>query len=243
VSIAQENAPATDINLPCYLTDEEQRDYPRPNGNRNRHRRYMANRVRASPTNFSLEKNGSGTQNYCPQNNGFAQNDRRGNVENHHHQNHSDSPASEPLIKHTYDELKVKLTNTKIYDNYGDLEKVYRDVLIKRLFYLLLPGARNEDICMSKGIYILLKDVVDWVRKDCGLRIREQDIKATFALYIRGRLEIANDVFFACLQQRQEDGEDRRNNLRQSEVGNSLWKHGLSQNARSTHERPEPVVM
>jgi len=71
------------------------------------------------------------------------------------------------LIKHTYDELKVKLTNTKIYDNYGDLEKVYRDVLINRLSYLLLPGAWNGDISMSAEIYILLKDVVDWLTKDC----------------------------------------------------------------------------
>jgi len=76
------------------------------------------------------------------------------NVENHHHQNHSDSPASEPLIEHTYDEFRVKLTNMNMYNNYGDLVKVYRDVPIERLSYLLLPGAKNQDTSMSAGVYI-----------------------------------------------------------------------------------------
>jgi len=49
---------------------------------------------------------------------------------------------------------------------YGELKEVYQDVLIKRLSYLLLPGARNEDISMSAGVHLLLKDVVDWVTKD-----------------------------------------------------------------------------
>jgi len=35
VSIAQENALAADIDPPCYLTGEEQCNYPRPNGYRN----------------------------------------------------------------------------------------------------------------------------------------------------------------------------------------------------------------
>jgi len=46
VSMAQENAPAADMGPPCYLTGKKQRDYPRPNGYRNRHRRYLADRVR-----------------------------------------------------------------------------------------------------------------------------------------------------------------------------------------------------
>jgi len=53
----------------------------------------------------------------------------------------------------TDDEFKVKVTNTNIYNNYGDLVKVYRDVPIERLSYLLSPG-------VSAGLYILLKDVV-----------------------------------------------------------------------------------
>jgi len=165
----------------------------------------------------------------------MVQNDRGGDVENHHQQNHCDSPASEPLIEHTDDEFKVKLTNTNIYNNYGDLVKVYRDGLIERLSHLLLFGA-------SAGLYILLKDVVVWVRKDCGLRVTKQDIKSTVARYMRGRLEIANDVIYACSQQLQGDGEDRRESIKQNAVEYSLWKHGLSQNARSAHERPETVV-
>jgi len=45
VSIAQENAPAADIDGPCYLTGEGQGDYPRTNSYRNKHRRYSADRV------------------------------------------------------------------------------------------------------------------------------------------------------------------------------------------------------
>jgi len=64
--------------------------------------------------NFSPGRNNGRTQNLYSQNEDFAQNDRGKNVENHHHQNHSDSPVSEPLIKHTYDELKISLTNPAI---------------------------------------------------------------------------------------------------------------------------------
>jgi len=119
------------------------------------------------------------------------------------------------LIKHTYD-----VTYARLYDRYGDFEEFYQDVLIKRLTYLLLPGARNEDISMSTGVHILLKDVVDWVTKDSGLRITEQDIRVTVALYIWDRLEIATDVIFACSKQCQENGEGRRDS--QNPVKNSL---------------------
>jgi len=76
---------------------------------------FSANRVRGSRTNFVK------TQNSCPWNQSFAQNARGEIVKNHHLQNHSDSPASEPLIEHTDDEFMLKLTNTNIYNNYGDL--------------------------------------------------------------------------------------------------------------------------
>jgi len=43
VYIAQENTPsASNIDEPCYFAGEEQRDYPGPNGYRNRQRRYSA---------------------------------------------------------------------------------------------------------------------------------------------------------------------------------------------------------
>jgi len=154
ICIAQENAPAADLNRPCYLTGEVHRDYPRPNGYGNKHRRYPAQRIRASLTNFPSDRNSARTQNSYSRNNSFAQNDRKTNVGNHHHQNHSNSLASEPLIEHTYDEFKVKLTNTNIYNNDGELVKLYRDVLIERLSYLLLPGS------MSAELHILLEDVV-----------------------------------------------------------------------------------
>jgi len=88
----------------------------------------------------------------------------------------------------------------------------------------------------------VLKDVVDWLTKDSGLRIMEQDIRSTVALYMRDRLEIANDVIFACSKQGQGGVKSRRNKLGQNAVENSLWKHGLSQNARTVYKRAEPVV-
>jgi len=115
VSIAQENAPAaTNIDVNCYVTGEGQGDYPRPNGYRNKHRRYSADRVRASPTNFWSGRNKDRTQNFYSRNESFEQNDRGGEVENHHHQNRSDSFISKSLIRHTYDELKISLTNPAI---------------------------------------------------------------------------------------------------------------------------------
>jgi len=49
----------------------------------------------------------------------------------------------------------------EIYDGSGELEKYFRDFVIKSLSYLILPGARNEDISISAGGHILLGDVVD----------------------------------------------------------------------------------
>jgi len=112
VSIAQKNAPAAaKIDAPCYLTGNQgQGDYQRPNNYRNKHKRYSADRVRASQTNFPPDRNNGRMQNSYSRSNSFAQNDRGTNIENHHHQNHSDSPTPEPLIKHTYGELKICLT-------------------------------------------------------------------------------------------------------------------------------------
>jgi len=53
-------------------------------------------------------------QNSYSRGNSFAQNDWVTNIENHHHQNHIGSPPLEPLIKHTYDDLKICLTNPAI---------------------------------------------------------------------------------------------------------------------------------
>jgi len=144
----------------------------------------MTGPIRASRTKFGR------TQDSYKRNQSSAQNIKIGIVENHH-QNHSGSPASEFLFEHTDDEFKVKLTNTNIYNNYGDLVKGCRDVLIERLSYLL-------PLSELAGLHILLKDVVVWVRKDCGLKITEQDIKVTVDRYMRDRLEISNDVIFAC---------------------------------------------
>jgi len=136
-----------------------------------------------------------------------VQNYRGEDVENHYHQNHSDSPASEPLIEHTDDEFKVKLTNTNIYNNYGDLVKVYRDVIIEhhgRIIYIFEGCGRLG----KKGLWFEGNGV--------GHKIYCRPV------YMRGRLEIANDVIYACSQQLQGNRKDRWQSLKQSGVGNSL---------------------
>jgi len=75
LSIAQESA--AEIYPPRFRTGEEQRDYLRPNGYGNRHRSYLPNRIRASPTNFLSENYRPRTQNYCLRDNSFAQNNKR----------------------------------------------------------------------------------------------------------------------------------------------------------------------
>jgi len=175
------------------------------------------------------------TPNSYSRNQSFAQNARRGIVENHHHQNHSDSPASEPLIEHTDDEFKVRLTNINICNNYGDLVKVFCDVLIECLSYLL-------SLSVSAGVHLLLKDVVVWIRKDCGLVVTDQDIKNPVDRYMRDRLEISNDVIFTCSKQWQGKGVDWCDSLKQNAVENLWLKHGMSEKACAAHERPELAV-
>jgi len=55
----------------------------------------------------------------------------------------------------TMDKLKqdqsVHTISHEIYDVSGEVEKYFKDFVIKRLSYLLLPGARNEDISSSPG--------------------------------------------------------------------------------------------
>jgi len=61
LSIAQENAPAADIDTPCYITGEGQGDYT--GGFRNKHRRYSTDRIRASQANFESGRNNGRMQN------------------------------------------------------------------------------------------------------------------------------------------------------------------------------------
>jgi len=142
VSIAQENTPAADIDPPCYLAGEEERDYPGTNGYRNRHRRNLA-------LTDEEQRDNPGPNGYRNRHRiylaltGEEQHDYPGPNGYRHRRYLADQVRASPtifssekngsgtlLIKHTYDEFKVNLTNTKIYDNYGDWVKVYRDVLI-----------------------------------------------------------------------------------------------------------------
>jgi len=188
----------------------------------------MAGQVRAPRTNFGR------TQNSYSRKQRFVQNIRIGIVENHHHQNHNhrDTSTSKPLIEHTDDEFKVDVTTMNIYNNYSDLVKVCRNILIDRLSYLLpLSG--------SAGLHITLKDVVAWVRKDCGLKVSEQDIKITVDRYMRNRLEKFNDVISECSKRLQREDVGWCDSLKQNAFKNLGGKLGMSQNACTEHHRPE----
>jgi len=130
----------------------------------------------------------------------------------------------------------------EVYDISEELGKEFREFVIKRLSYLLLPGTRNEDINVSAGGHILLGDVVDWLEKDCGIMVTEDDIKSTVALYMQSRLETANDIIYACSKQGQDGAGEREDFLMQKAAKNLLWKHGSSQNAFSAHARPDPAL-
>jgi len=93
-------------------------------------KRYSTNGVRASQTIFSSSINNGRTQNSYLRNKSFAQNNRRVIVEIHHHQNHSDSPASEHLIKHTDDEFKVNVMDMNIHNNHLTPSHTFRCKLI-----------------------------------------------------------------------------------------------------------------
>jgi len=131
-----------------YLSSERygrrtQNYWSRNNGFVQNNERYSADRVRASRTNFG------GTQNSYSRNQSFAQNIRRVNVENHHHQNHSESPASEPSIEHTD---KVKVTDMNIYNNYGDLVKVsYRAFVLSTVTRRVSRSAYIIERCGCLG--------------------------------------------------------------------------------------------
>jgi len=128
----------------------------------------MTGQVRASPTNFGRTQSSYSMSQSC------EQNSKIGVVENHHHRNHSNSPASEPIIGYTNDEFKVEILNSNNveisveksnrYNNDGDLVKECRDVLIERLSYLMLR-------CGLARLLLSVQDVAIWVEKDCRLKI------------------------------------------------------------------------
>jgi len=98
-----------------------------------RQRRYDANDRRRQGGQKQTDQFGetgnrtfySHNTNFVNNNNRYRQHNRNNthHIENHHHgngHNHNDSPStdplisSEPIVKHTFDELKIQLTNPDI---------------------------------------------------------------------------------------------------------------------------------
>jgi len=72
-----------------------------------------------------------------------------------------------------------------------------RDLIVKRMSYLLLPGCRNEDIKISPQGHIHLEDLIVWLTEDCGIMVEEEDVRKTVAAYMRDRVAFANDMIYA----------------------------------------------
>jgi len=141
VSIAQENAPAAPrSNEQCYVTNNRDGVECRQTFGRNKHRRYAADRGRAPQSNFSRGNNRTDGRNNADRGEGFSQHDRGQDSDNDHHQTHIESPVIEPIVKHTYEELKICLTNPAItpeqqakfrafIDEFGDIFAVHNSEL------------------------------------------------------------------------------------------------------------------
>jgi len=207
---------------------------------------------------------------------GINRGNRRGNVENHHHQNHSDSLLVEPLldvkgtshmigdrlsrcdyhectdsirdklnlgqsihaiIQHAKGENCINTICEEVYDGSGNVAKMIRNLVIKRISYLLLPGSRNEDITVSTEGHIHLENVCEWLTEDCGIMVEEADIGRMVAGYMQDRVAITYDMIHAStVRAKCRGGGDACLSV-QTSAENSVRKDGLSQNASHAHAR------
>jgi len=87
----------------------------------------------------------------------------------------------------------VCIISHEVYDEYGDLMEEIRELIVKRISYLLLPGSRNEDIKISPQGHIHLENLIVWLTEDCGIMVEEEDMKKTVAAYMQDRVTIMDD--------------------------------------------------
>jgi len=90
------------------------------------------------------------------------------------------------------DESCLNALCEQIYDTFGNLTKMIRDLVVKQISYLLFPGAYREGLNMSAGGHLLLEDVVEWLAEDSGIIVSVDDIRETAALYMQGKADTAN---------------------------------------------------
>jgi len=76
-----------------------------------------------------------------------------------------------------------------------------RDLVVKRILYLLLPGSRNEDIKILPQGHIHLEDFIVWLTEDCSIIVEEDNIRKTVAECMRVKVAITNDMIYAVTGQ------------------------------------------
>jgi len=140
------------------------------------------------------------------------------------------------------DELCLNALCEQVYYGAGNLTEMVRELVIKRLSYLVLPGSRKEDITVTKEGGIQLKDVCEWLSEDSGIIVNETDIQHTVVSWMQDKVFITNGMIQAnkslCVQWKGSD----ECLLAQTTNGKAVRKHGLSQNVWSTRAQPEPTI-
>jgi len=137
-----------------------------------------------------------------------------------------------PGVQSKGDDSCLNALCEQIYDTFGNLTEMFKDLVAKRISYLLFPGSYKKGLNMSAGGYLLLEDVVEWLIDDSGIMVSVDYIRETVALYMQGRVETANYIIFVCSKQRK-DGTAQRDSLMQTTAKHPLGKHCFSQNAWS----------
>jgi len=92
---------------------------------------------------------------------------------------------------------KITIISHEVYDKSGNLMEDIRDLVVKRISCLLLPGSRNEDIKISPQGHIHLEDLIVWLTEDCGILVEEDDIPKTVAECMRDKVAITNGMIYA----------------------------------------------
>jgi len=84
-----------------------------------------------------------------------------------------------------------------VRDESGELMEEIRELIVKQISYLLLPGYRKEDIKSPHQGHIHLEDLSAWLTEDCGIMVEEEDIARTVRQYMAHRVTVVDDMIFA----------------------------------------------
>jgi len=129
------------------------------------------------------------------------------------------------------DELCLSALCEQVYNGARNLTEMVRELVIKRLSYLVMPGSRKEDITVTKEGGIPLDDVCEWLSEDCGIIINETDIQHTVVGWMEDKVSITNGMIQAnksfCAPWRGSDECLMAQTTNKKAVG----KHCLGQNA------------